>query len=102
MRGFITRRFSMTQANIGYYDMEKNEMVLLCTISGQWKNTEQILRHCKKHRKDLDIPEGKQITVLSVHTETELRKMTYETFYKNSVPVEEKKPEAAKTNKRKG
>ena len=101
MRGYVTRRFSFTKAKVGYYDMEKNKMVECKTISGQWKDAEQVRKFCKKHREELKLPEGKQITVLSMETETELRKMTYDCFYENSVPVDETKT-AEKATKKKG
>ena len=105
MRGFITRRFSETVAVIGYYDMETNEMIEIGSISGKWKNTDQVLKYCKKHRSEIGVPEGKQATVLSMETKTHLRKMSYEDFYANSTPVEETRQttdKATKSTKKKG
>lgn len=105
MRGYITRRFSETHAIIGYYDMKSNKMVEVNTFVGGWKNTEQVLKWCKKNRENIGIPEGKQATVLSLETKSHLRKMTYQRFYDNSEPVEETPKEtkkaATKTNNKK-
>lgn len=105
MRGFITRRFSETVAVIGYYDMETNKMIEIGSISGKWKNTDQVLKYCKKNRSLIGIPEGKQATVLSLETHTHLRKMSYEDFYANSMPIEESKQKtevATKPTNKKG
>lgn len=97
MRGYLTRRFSMTQAKIGYYDMTANKMVECGTVSGKWKNAEQVQKYCKKHREELKLPKDKQITVLNMETKTELRRMSHDDFYRLSELVPEKK-EATKTN----
>lgn len=104
MRGFITRRYHITLATVGFYDMETNEMVELDSISGNWKNTEQVLKYVKKHRKELQIPEGKQPTVLQMERKSELRKMTLEAFYDASEVVEETPKQETKkaNNKKKG
>ena len=91
MRGHITRRFHITIAEIGFYDMEKNTMISVGEISGDWKTTDQVLKYVKKNRDRLEVPKDKQATVLSMHVQSELRKMTYSEFYANSTLVEEKK-----------
>ena len=110
MRGYLTRRFTMTKAKIGYYDMSDNKMVKCKTIAGKWKTADQVQKYCKKHREELNLPKDKQITVLGMETETELRRMSHEAFYELSEPVPEKKysdtvsVKATKTNinKKKG
>lgn len=101
MRGFITRRFSLTTAKIGYYDMSTNKMVECKTIKGKWKNADQVQKYCKKNREFIGIPEGKQITVLGMDTETELRKMSHEKFYLLSEPVREPENKEKTKNKAK-
>lgn len=88
MRGYLTRRFLFTDAVLGYYDMHTNKMVEVCTISGKWKKTDQVLRYAKKNREVLKLPKDKQITVLSMEVRGELRKMSHDDFYKYSQPVE--------------
>lgn len=88
MRGYLTRCFSITTALIGYYDMTTNKMVELCTVAGKWKTAEQVQKYCKKYRDTLRIPKDKQITVLSMETTKELRRMSHDDFYKYSEVVE--------------